>query len=109
MSPLENALRDYLQLRRALGHQLKESGRQLMLFVAYLDEIGAETVTMDAVLAFVFDPSLNPASIVPSRRATAVRGFARCAPCPGVHGLSIQGRNPGHADPVAGGVRHAGR
>lgn len=77
MSPLEPALRDYLQLRRALGHQLNETGRQLKLFVAYLDEIGAETVTMDAVLAFVFDPGLNPASIVPSRRATAVRGFAR--------------------------------
>ena len=77
MSALETTLRDYLQLRRALGHQLDEAGRQLMLFVAYLDELGAETVTMDAVLAFVFDPSLNPASIVPSRRATAVRGFAR--------------------------------
>jgi integrase len=77
MSPLETALSDYLQLRRGLGHQLDDAGRQLARFVVYLNEIGAETVTMDAVLGFVFDPGLNPVSITPSRRATAVRGFAR--------------------------------
>lgn len=118
MSPLQTALRDYLQLRRALGHQLEESGRQLMLFVAYLDEIGAETVTMDAVLAFVFDPSLNQASIVPSRRATAVRGFARYLsgmdaateiPPAGLAPHRSQRRTPHlfSADDVAAVVRHA--
>jgi len=76
MSPLETALSDYLQLRRALGHQLDDAGRQLARFVVYLNEIGAETVTIDSVLGFVFDPGLNPASITPSRRLTAVRGFA---------------------------------
>lgn len=118
MSALETALQDYLQLRRALGHQLNETGRQLMLFVAYLDQIGAQTVTMDAVLAFVFDPSLNPASIVPSRRATAVRGFARYLsgldadteiPPAGLVSYRSQRRTP-HLfsdDEVAALVRHA--
>jgi integrase len=77
MNAIETALSDYLQLRRGLGHQLDDAGRQLSRFVAYLNAIGAETVTMDAVLGFVFDPDLNPASKTPSKRATAVRGFAR--------------------------------
>ena len=77
MSPLEAALVDYLRLRRALGHKLDDSGRQLARFVPYLDGIGAETVTMQAAVAFVCDPELDPASSTPARRLTAVRGFAR--------------------------------
>lgn len=77
MSPLEAALADYLRLRRALGHKLEDAGRQLGRFVAYLDGIGAQTVTLQAALAFVFDPGLDPASSRPVRRLTAVRGFAR--------------------------------
>jgi integrase/recombinase XerD len=77
MSHLEAALADYLGLRRALGHKLDDAGRQLARFVAYLDDIGAETVSMEAVLGFVLDPDLDPASTNPARRLTAVRGFAR--------------------------------
>ena len=77
MSPLEAALEDYLRLRRALGHKLDDSGRQLTRFVTYLDFIGAETVTMQAALDFVLDADLNPGSTIPGRRLTAVRGFAR--------------------------------
>ena len=118
MSPLEAALSDYLRLRRSLGHQLDDAGRQLSRFVVYLDEIDAETVTMDAVLAFVFDPSLNPASITPSRRATSVRGFARYLsgidaateiPPAGLVSYRSQRRTP-HLfsdDDVAALVRHA--
>ena len=38
MSALSEALRDYLGLRRALGHKLAEHERQLTRFVARLDE-----------------------------------------------------------------------
>lgn len=77
MSPLAASLEDYLQLRRALGHKLDDVGRQLARFVVYLDDIGEQTVTMETALAFVLDADLDPASSVPSRRLTAVRGFAR--------------------------------
>ncbi len=70
-------MRDYLRLRRSLGHKLASDERHLVRFVAYLDAIGAETVTMPAAAAFVLDPDLDPASTVPLRRLTAVRGFAR--------------------------------
>jgi integrase len=74
---LEAALADYLSVRRSLGHKLDESGRHLARFVTCLDLTGAETITMAAVLEFVLDPGLDPASTVPGRRLTAVRGFAR--------------------------------
>ena len=41
MSALEQALADYLQLRRSLGHELAEAGWLLPSFVAYLDAHGA--------------------------------------------------------------------
>lgn len=77
MTRLETALGDYLQLRRALGHKLDNTGRQLARFVEYLDDMGEETVTMRSALAFVLDPDLDPAGSVPAHRLTAVRGFAR--------------------------------
>ncbi len=77
MTAYEEALVDYLGLRRSLGHKLVEAERQLRPFVAYLRSIGADTLTMDAALGFVLDPDLDPASSVPAKRLHAVRGFAR--------------------------------
>lgn len=77
MSPLEAALGDYLRLRRSLGHKLADTERHLVRFVAYLDAIGTDIVTVQASLGFVLDPDLDPASTIPLRRLTAVRGFAR--------------------------------
>jgi len=77
MSGLSEALRDYLGLRRALGHKLAEHERQLTRFVAGLDAAGADFVTMAGTLAFVLDPDLDPASTTPAKRLMAVRGFAR--------------------------------
>jgi site-specific recombinase XerD len=77
MSSLQAALVDYLRLRRALGHKLDDAGRDLTRFVTYIDDIDAETVTMETALAFVLDPELDPTSTNPLRRLTAVRGFAR--------------------------------
>lgn len=77
MSGLDDALADYLALRRSLGHKLAEAERQLRWFVTYLDFVGADTVTLDAALAFVLDSDLDPASSIPAKRLEAVRGFAR--------------------------------
>lgn len=68
---------DYLALRRRLGHKLADAERVLDRFVVYLDVLDADTVTLEAALAFVLDPDLDPASTSPSRRLQAVRGFAR--------------------------------
>ena len=77
MSALNQALRDYLGLRRALGHKLAEHERQLTRFVARLDAAGTDFVTMADTLAFVLDPELDPASTTPAKRLMAVRGFTR--------------------------------
>lgn len=77
MSALGDVAGDYLRLRRALGHRLDDAGRQLAKFVSYMDDIGEETVTMENALGFVLDPELDPATVTPARRLTAVRGFAR--------------------------------
>lgn len=92
MSALQAALDDYLGLRRALGHKLDDTGRQLARFVAYLDDIGAESISLEAALAFVFDPELDPVSSTPARRLIAVRGFAR----------NLAGRDPRTEIPPAG-------
>ncbi|MHB1787716.1 MAG: tyrosine-type recombinase/integrase [Acidimicrobiales bacterium] len=77
MSALAQAADDYLRLRRALGHDLADAQRLLPRFVAYLDAIGAPTVTVDAAFAWAQQPETSPASSVWPRRITAARGFAR--------------------------------
>lgn len=76
MRTLEQSLTDYLQLRRSLGHDLADAARLLPRFVAYLDSIGAETVTIEQALVWA-QHDADPASTVGPRRMTAVRGFAR--------------------------------
>jgi integrase len=77
MSVLTQAAEEYLRLRRSLGHELAEAHRLLPRFVAYLDSIGATTVTIDAALAWAQQPDANPAGSVWPRRMTIARGFAR--------------------------------
>ena len=73
----EQALVDYLALRRRLGHKLADAERMLDRFVVHLDFVGADTVTLETALEFILDPDLDPSSSNPSRRLQAVRGFAR--------------------------------
>jgi len=96
---LEQTLDDYLALRRSLGHKLADAERQLRRFVAYLEVVGAEIVTLDIALGFVLDPALDPASSVPARRLEAVRGFAR----------HLTGIEPRTEIPPAGLVSYRGR
>lgn len=77
MSALSEAADDYLRLRRSLGHDLAEAHRLLPRFVAYLDAIGASTVTVDAALTWAQQPDLGPSTNVWSQRMTIARGFAR--------------------------------
>lgn len=64
-------------MRRALGHNLDEAHRLLPDFVAHLDAIGAETVSIEAALAWAQYPEADPATTVWARRMTVARGFAR--------------------------------
>ena len=77
MSTLEQALAEYLRLRRSLGHELTEAGWLLPSFVAFLDAHGARTVTIKAALGWVQQAQPGPGTSVGARRMPAVRGFAR--------------------------------
>lgn len=77
MSALSEAAEQYLRLRRSLGHDLADAHRLLPRFVAYLDDIGAQTVTVAAAMAWAQQPEADPESTVWPRRLTVARGFAR--------------------------------
>ena len=77
MSPLEQDLADYLQLRHSLGHEVREAGWLLPSFVAHLQEHALRTVTVEAALAWTLEPPTGKGASVAPRRMTAARGFAR--------------------------------
>lgn len=77
MSPLEQALADYLQLRHSLGHELADARRVLPRFVGYLQDHELSTVTVEAALAWAQDSPTSKGTSVGPRRMTAARGFAR--------------------------------
>jgi integrase/recombinase XerD len=75
MSPLEQALADYLRIRRALGFKLDQAERLLAQFVAYLHDHNAEVPTIEDALAW----ATSPAAATPrwwAHRLSTVRGFA---------------------------------
>lgn len=77
MSPLEQALVDYLQLRHSLGHDLADAGRLLPRFVSYLQDHELGTVTVEAALDWAQHSPTSKGTTVGPRRLTAARGFAR--------------------------------
>jgi integrase len=77
VSPLGQALSDYLMLRRGLGHQMEDAARLLPSFVAFLEQHELSTVTIDAALQWCQQPTLVGGVTVAPRRMTAARGFAR--------------------------------
>jgi integrase len=77
VSALEQALVDYLALRRSLGHELAEAGWLLPRFVAYLEAHESATVTIEAALAWAQHSATDTVTTVGPRRMTAARGFAR--------------------------------
>jgi len=78
VSALEQQLQEYLQLRRSLGHDLADAARLLPGFVAYLESIGARSITIAAALAWATESTdPNRVTTLGPRRMTAARGFAR--------------------------------
>lgn len=77
MSPLEQALSDYLRLRQGLGHQMADAARLLPSLVAFLQQHELPTLTIEAALKWCQQPTLAGGVTVAPRRMTAARGFAR--------------------------------
>jgi integrase/recombinase XerD len=76
VSPLHEALADYLSIRRAMGYKLERAGKLLAQFVDYLDHAEIGTVTVEHALAW----SMLPAEASVNwwaHRLSVVRGFAR--------------------------------
>ncbi|MDQ2896341.1 MAG: tyrosine-type recombinase/integrase [Actinomycetota bacterium] len=76
MIPLDQAVEDYLAMRRALGYQLTEHGRVLPQFAAFLEQRDESLITTTLALEFATLPA--QASVVWwHQRLAIVRGFAR--------------------------------
>jgi integrase/recombinase XerD len=76
MSPLREALADYLRVRRRLGFEMPLDGRLLEGFVEFLERAGAERITTELALTW----ARMPVHAHPHRwrqRLSVVRGFAR--------------------------------
>jgi integrase len=75
VSRLDEALADYLSIRRTLGYKLETHGRLLADFVSYLERAGQTEVTTDLALAWATRPSqARPAWW--AARLSMVRQFA---------------------------------
>lgn len=75
MSPLRQALADYLSLRRSLGYRLKRAEKLLGQFLDYLEQQQASTITTGQALAWARLPKDGAASWW-GQRLSVVRGFA---------------------------------
>lgn len=76
MNALAVGLEEYLALRRSLGYKLERAGELLVDFVAYLEQAGADHVTVELALSWAM-LAPNPDSPWRSQRLGVVRCFAR--------------------------------
>ena len=76
MAGMQAAAGEYLNLRRALGCQLRQPGQLLMDFAARLDQAGADHLRVTAALAWATEPE-DAALYWHWYRLLAVRGFSR--------------------------------
>jgi integrase/recombinase XerD len=67
----------YLRLRRSFGFKLEEHERLLRKFATHMDDLGAETVTIEGALAWALEREVPAGSVVAATRLLVVRGFAR--------------------------------
>ena len=74
MSPLRQALADYLAVRRSLGYKLARAEKLLAQFITYLEDAGASTVTAADALAWATLPAGTP--WWHAQRLSMVRAFA---------------------------------
>ena len=75
MNALRKALREYLQLRRSLGYELRRADKLLHQFLGYLEAAGAKTITTQHALSWACQPPGGDSNWR-SQRLTVVRGFA---------------------------------
>lgn len=76
MNTLRQAVQEYLSMRRDLGFKLREAGKCLLDFAAFMQQHRASTITQALALAW----AQQPASVQPAygaQRLSFVRGFAR--------------------------------
>lgn len=76
MSPLRQALADYLTMRRSLGYKMDKAERLLGQFVAFAEDHGETHVRTEMALTWATKPA-GAAAIWTSRRLAEVRLFAR--------------------------------
>src|SRR5664279_355471 len=76
MTNYRGAAADYLATRRAMGYKLFYQGQMLEQFVAYLDAIGAEHLTIGHAVAWAKQPA-DAARSWWAVRLSTVRAFAR--------------------------------
>jgi len=75
MTPLDQQLADYLALRRALGYRLARPEKLLNQFLAYLQDVDADTLTVKVALDWARLPAGGDTSWW-AYRLSVVRGFA---------------------------------
>jgi integrase len=75
MTPLDQELADYLALRRALGYRLVRPEKLLNQFLNYLQDVGVNTVTVEAALDWARLPASGDTNWW-AHRLSVVRGFA---------------------------------
>jgi len=75
MNPLRNALKDYLDMRRALGFELNRQGRSLERFIEFLEREGSSRITTELALRWATSSSHAQPSYQACRLAD-VRRFA---------------------------------
>jgi integrase/recombinase XerD len=76
MSTLNDALADYLSMRRALGYKLDRTGQLLADFVDYAEGLGAQHITPEVALTWATKP-VGADRSWHAARLSAIRGFAR--------------------------------
>ncbi len=76
MTRLRQAVQEYLSVRRALGFQLRETGKGLLDFVTFMEQHRASYITQALALAWAQQPvNVQPAHW--AQRLSFVRGFAK--------------------------------
>ena len=75
MSALNDALTQYVSLRRALGTKLQEPAQTLGHFLEFLEREGSEFITSELALRWAMEPELVQRATW-ARRLGMVRGFA---------------------------------
>jgi integrase/recombinase XerD len=76
MSSLRQHSEDYLRLRRAMGFKLERDAPLLASFVSYMEQAGAEHITVEHAVRWATLPT-HARPVYHAKRLRAVRGFAR--------------------------------